>query len=149
MLNRFAALFSSDTAAEAHVGPEGIQLATCVILLEAAHIDDDFTEAERQHILDVLRERFSLSAEESLELLEAASHARESSSDLFRFTRELNATCSVDEKIRFVEEVWRIFYSDGELDGHEDHLARKLQNLLNLNHKQLIDAKMRIKSECE
>jgi len=145
MLKRFAAVFGGGAPAEAHSGPEAIHLATCAILLEAAHIDDDFTEAERRHILELLQERFDLSAGEALELMEAASHAREQSADLFRFTREINASCTVPEKIRFVEEIWRIFYTDGVLDGHEDHLARKLGNLLNLNNRQMIDAKLRVK----
>jgi uncharacterized tellurite resistance protein B-like protein len=147
MLKRFAALFAGGTPKEGHSGPEAIHLATCAILLEAAHIDDDFTEAERRHILDVLRERFDLSTEEALELMEASSHVREQSAGLYRFTREINSNCTVAEKLRFVEEIWRIFYSDGVLDGHEDHLARKLGKLLNLNHPQLIDTKMRIKEE--
>ncbi len=147
MLKRFAALFAGAPPKEGHSGPEAIQLATCTILLEAAHIDDDFTEAERRHILDVLRERFDLSTEEALELMEASSHAREQSTGLYRFTREINSNCTVSEKLRFVEEIWRIFYSDGVLDGHEDHLARKLGKLLNLNHPQLIDTKIRVKEE--
>ena len=147
MLKRFAALFGAKSEEEAHSGPEAIHLATCAILLEAAHIDDDFTEAERRHILEVLQERFDLSSDEALELLDVSAHAREQSADLFRFTREINSSCSVKDKIRFVEEIWRIFYADGVLDGHEDHLARKLGNLLNLNHQQLMDAKIRIKTE--
>lgn len=147
MLSRFTALLGTGTTSDAHAGPEAIHLATCAILLEAAHIDDDFTEAERRHILGVLRERFDLSNDEALELLDASAHARDQHADLYRFTREINNSCSVNEKIRFVEEIWRIFYSDGVLDGHEDHLARKLGNLLNLNQRQMIDAKLRIKTE--
>lgn len=149
MLSRFTALFGGGSEPVPHTGPEAIQLATCTILLEAAHIDDEFTEEERRHILQTMQERFELSADEALELLEAASHAREQSADLYRFTREINASCTVDEKIRFAEEVWRIFYSDGTLDSHEDHLARKLKNLLNLNQRQMMDAKMRVKEEMQ
>ncbi len=147
MLKRFTTLLGRGSEPEAHSAPEAIHLATCAILLEAAHIDDDFTEAERLHIVEVMQERFDLSPEEALELMIVAAHAREQSNDLFRFTREINANCTVPEKIRFVEEVWRIFYSDGVLDGHEDHLARKLGNLLNLNQRQLIDAKMKVREE--
>tara|TARA_R110001592_G_scaffold116137_7_gene317181 strand:- start:289 stop:747 length:459 start_codon:yes stop_codon:yes gene_type:complete len=147
MLKQFTNFFGGSATTEHRSGQDAIQLATCVILLEAAHVDDDFTEAERLHIVEVARERFDLSPEEALELLDASAHAREQSADLFRFTREINSSCTVPEKIRFVEEIWRIFYSDGVLDGHEDHLARKLGNLLNLNHRQLIDAKMRVREE--
>ena len=147
MLKRFAAFFGGGATETEEHSPEAVQLATCVILLEAARADDDFTDDERRHILAVMRERFELSAEEAEELLAAAVSAREESSDLYRFTREINDAYSVPEKVQIVEEVWRIFYTDNELSGHEDHLARKLQNLLNLNHPTMIEAKVRVLNE--
>ena len=94
-----------------------------------------------------MRGRFDLSAEEATDLLDEAIDARDNSTDLFRFTREINEAYSPEEKLVILEEVWRIFYSDGTLDGHEDHLAHKLRDLLNLNQKQLIDVKMRVLKE--
>ena len=147
MLKRLAELFTGSEPASEAPTVEAVQLATCVILLEAASIDNDFTDDERQHILSVLQERFELLPEEAEELLHMAAEARGESSGLHQFTREINDAYGVDEKVRIVEEVWRIFYSDNELDGHEDHLARKLSNLLNLNHPMMIDAKMRVLAE--
>ena len=123
------------------------RLATCVILIEAASVDNEYTEEERIHILDTMKRKFGASDEEAAELLEAAHHAREASSDLWKFTNQVNAAFSVQEKLEVVEQVWRIFYTDGSLDGHEDHLAHKLQSLLNLNHPQLIQAKLKVLGE--
>ncbi len=123
------------------------RLATCVILIEAARADNEFTQEERARIIDVMKHRFALTDEESIELLEASESAREHSLDLFRFTNQINESFSLAEKLSLVEEVWRIFYSDGYLDGHEDHLAHKLGLLLRLNHPQLIDVKMRVLTE--
>ncbi len=147
MLKRFAQLLTPRPQAE---GPaRGIRdaLATCVVLLEAARIDDAFSDEERRHILDVVRVRFELDEEEAEELLREATDARKESTDLWRFTRAINEAYTPDEKIRIIEEVWRIFYSDGTLDRHEDHLAHKLRALLNLNHPQLIQAKVRVLDE--
>jgi uncharacterized tellurite resistance protein B-like protein len=41
-----------------------------------------------------------------------------------------------------MESVWRVIHIDGRLEGHEDHFAHKLANLLRLTHKELIDAKI-------
>lgn len=147
MLKRLAELLGGNSPVAEESNVEAVQLATCVVLLEAACIDDDFTDAERTHILAVLQERFDLSPDDAEELLAMAAEAREDSTGIHRFTREINDAYSVEEKIQIVEEVWRIFYSDNELDGHEDHLARKLRNLLNLNHPMMIDAKMRVLAE--
>jgi len=46
-----------------------------------------------------------------------------------------------------IELVWKVIYADGKLDKYEDHLAHQLAKMLNLTHKQLIDAKMKIKNE--
>ena len=147
MLKRFATLFGGNAPATDEAPADAVHLATCVILLEAARADDHFCDEERRHILSVLRGRFALSTEEANELLLQAEIARDESADLFQFTRQINAAYSVPEKIKIVEEVWRIFYADNELDGHEDHLARKLQHLLNLNHPTMIEAKMRVLAE--
>lgn len=123
------------------------RLATCVLLIEAASADNDFTEEEKAHIVETMKRRFGLTDEEAAELLEASHHAREASSDLWRFTNQINQSFSVAEKINVVEEAWRIFYSDGHLGGEEDHLAHRLATLLNLNHPQLIEAKLKVLRE--
>lgn len=140
------ALFSRETASGAP-SRNHAALATCVILLEAAHADDDFTDEERGRIVAIMEERFALSAGESRELLEEALAVREESTDMWQFTNAINRAYSVDEKIAIMEEVWRIIYSDGVLHAYEDHLAGKLQTLLNLNHPQKIAAKMKALEE--
>lgn len=119
-----------------------LPVAACAIFLEAAWADDHFATSDREHILAALERHFSLSREEALEVLESAAALHRSSPDLFRFTRQVNEALSVPEKIRLVEEVWHILLADGQLTGYEDRLAHKLQALLNLNHPQLIQAKL-------
>lgn len=146
MIRRFyEALFPASGGRERP--SEDLPLATCVVLLEAARSDDRFTDAERRHILDVLRERFSLASEEAEELLQQATAASEASNDLWRFTHAINEHYSQAQKIALMEEVWRLVLSDGKLHGLEDHLAHKLRNLLNLNHPQMIEAKMKVLKE--
>ena len=47
------------------------------------------------------------------------------------------------EKVRVVELLWKLIYSDGKLDQHEDYLVHRLASLLGLHHKQLIAAKLK------
>ena len=122
-------------------------LAVCALMIEAAEADDDFTAEERAHIVEVLRKRFDFSEEQAHELLEEAAQARRESNDLWHFTHEINKAFSVPEKVHIMEELWRVFYSDEVLDGHEDHLAHQLAELLNLNHRQFIDAKLKVLEE--
>lgn len=149
MIDRLKRVFLGDQQTDGGAGTERerLELATCVLLTEAARVDDDFSLEERQHILNVMKNRFALSDADAEALLAEAIEVREESTDLFRFTTELNAHLSTAEKMQVLEEIWRLFYSDGTLDGHEDHLAHKLRNLLNLNHPQMIETKMRVLTE--
>ena len=77
-------------------------------------------------------------------LMEAAKDELKESIDLWRFTKLINDNYSEEEKKRVVEMLWRIVYTDGTLDMHEDYLVHKLSHLLHLSHQELIDAKLRI-----
>jgi uncharacterized tellurite resistance protein B-like protein len=147
MLNRIFDLFTPQSLApeggEASPG-ERVQLATCVLLLEVAGSDDEFSAAECQRVIDILRDRFDLEQEDAEELINVAQERRSQSYDLFRFTSQINENCSKEEKKRIIEEVWRVVFADGRLDGHEDYMVHKMARLMNLNHPELIEAKMRV-----
>ncbi|MBX7256785.1 MAG: TerB family tellurite resistance protein [Candidatus Hydrogenedentes bacterium] len=123
---------------------ERLRLATCIVLLEVAGADNEFSPAECQLIIDSLRTRFDLLQEEAEELIEVAQERRQEASGLWKYTNQINQSCSVEEKVGIIEEVWRVIYADGSLDGHEDYLVHKLADLMNLTHPQLIEAKMRV-----
>ena len=61
------------------------------------------------------------------------------------FARLINQNYNTAEKIQVIETIWAIAYSDARLDKHEDYLVHKLAGLLRLTHRQLIDAKLRVK----
>ncbi len=145
MLNLIREFFSPEETETQAPRPERIRVATCVILLEMAQVDDEFSAVERDHIVSTLQQRFSLSAAEAEELIAASIAARDDSFDLWHFTHELNNSMRRAEKERVMEEVWGVVYADGILDAHEDYLAHKLAKLLNLNHSQLIAAKLKAK----
>ena len=123
-----------------------LQVATCALLLEIAHADDEFSQEEERSITGNLKKQFNLSKEEADELMEVAEKERKQSIDLWRFAGLINKNCSVEEKIQMIEMVWDLIYVDECLHAHEDYLVHKLATLLGLSHKQLIDAKMKIKS---
>ena len=88
--------------------------------------------------------------EESVEeLIEKSEHEREESTDLWYFTNILNENLSTEEKYNLMEQVWEVIYSDGTLDKFENYVARKLLNMLNLDHSKFIELKMKVKGELE
>jgi uncharacterized tellurite resistance protein B-like protein len=124
-------------------GPVNIQIATCAVLLEVARADDDFSADERKLIVETLAREFSLAQADVEELLAVASQKVDDSIDTWGFTNTLNRNLSVSEKIKIIEIIWRVIYSDDHLSHHEDALVHKLSFLLALTHDQLIAAKLK------
>lgn len=149
MISRFLeSFFSKDgPAPEAIPDPARVRVATCVLLLEVARADDELSPEERNRIVSILRDRFSLSEEDAQELVAASKETREESYDLWKFTHQINEAYAPAEKVRIIEEVWRVIYADGALGAHEDYIVHKLAKLLNLDHNQLIAAKMKVREE--
>ena len=133
---------------EAVVAPEtDAHIALCVLMIEAAHVDGKCSDEEMTHVIDTLTTACSVPRSEIDELIEQAYQKRNDSIDLFTFTRYLNQSYSTEQKLEVMESVWRIIHIDGRLEGHEDHFAHKLANLLRLTHKELIDAKIRAREQ--
>lgn len=133
-----------DTGNQKRENCHDIRVATCAILLEMANIDGEFSDAERDKIISILKRDYQLSDEHAAELIETSKGELKQSIDLWQFTNLINQNYSAEEKIRIIEMIWKIVYTDGTLDKHEDYLVHQLANLLRLNHKQLIDAKLKI-----
>jgi len=123
---------------------EPVQVATCVLLLEAAHADETLREVELRLVEKILADKFDLSAEAVGELLALAAQARRESFDLYQFTREINENFAVEQKLAVLENLWRVIFADGHLDSHEEALMRQLTTLLRLSHRQMIEAKLRV-----
>lgn len=122
-------------------------VAAGVLLLEAAHVDNHCSEAEMEHIVATLRDRFALSGQCVADLLELAHCGRQQAVDLWEFTNHINQHFSMAEKLAVMEDVWRIILLDEQLDKHEDQYAHKLANLLRLSHEEMIAAKLKARAQ--
>ena len=149
MLNKIYSFFSkyiskkSSKTQKSHA----IDVATCAVLLEIAKIDGEFTGEEQKVIQDILKKNFSLTDEEVKNLVKLTSEELKVSSDLWHFTDTINKNFTKEQKVQIIEHVWQIIFSDKHLQGHEDHLVHKLQRLMWLDHKDLIDAKTKVKKK--
>jgi len=118
-------------------------IAAGVLLLEAAHADDECTEEEMQSVVKTLKSKFNLDNPSVNELLEVADRKRDTAVDLWEFTNHINQNFTLEDKMSVMEDVWRVIHVDGKLEQHEDYFAHKLANLLRLSHEQMIDTKIK------
>ena len=119
------------------------RLAAAALLVEVARSDQSFSEPERRAVLDSVQRRFGLGAAEARELLAAAEAQSREAYDLYQFTSKINATFGAELKAQLIEELWRAAYSDGELNEYEEHMIRRVADLLHVPHSGFIAAKLR------
>jgi len=124
-----------------------LQVATCALLIEIAKADTEFTEDERKKIISVMKNTFNLEKDYADELLELSEEKIKESISIYEFSTTINQNFSKEEKFRLLENLWRLIYIDETLNAHEDHLIKKIGNTLNMEHKDIINAKLIVKEE--
>jgi uncharacterized tellurite resistance protein B-like protein len=119
------------------------RLATAALLVETARADFTVEDAELERLSTLVRQAFGLSAEETDELVALARAEADAATSLYEFTSRLNAHVTAADKVHMVELMWRVAYADGDLDKYEEHLVRRVADLLHVPHSEFIRAKLR------
>ena len=122
-----------------------LRLATCVLLLEVAHADDDFSDEERTAISAMLGWRFNLDDQQAEELVALAEQERQRTDSLFEFAQMINEQFTPERKLAIVQLLWRVVYQDGILEAHEDALMHKVGKVLGIRHAELMALKIQVK----
>jgi len=120
-----------------------LQLASAALLIEMTRVDNEIKEVELQTVTNAIKKTFQLSAEETTELLALAEQEAQDSTCYYAFTSLINKEFSQQEKIKLVEKMWLVAFADNELEKHEEHLVRKISELLYVSHKDFMSAKNR------
>ena len=117
----------------------------CALLIHAAKIDEDFTEREEEIIRKTLLELGS-TQEDLSKTIKEAKIIEENSNQILDFTREVK-NLPEDNKIKIIEALWSIIYSNKDADIYEANLMRRLAGLLYIDNKTMGDIKNKIKKE--
>jgi uncharacterized tellurite resistance protein B-like protein len=126
--------------------PDTVAIAACALLLEIAHADDAFDDAERERILRAVREDFGVAPGDVAEIVRLAEAERRESVDLYQFTKLVSEKFSREERLRLVEVIWGVVYSDGTLTAAENQLARRIAELLGFQHPEVQAVREKVKS---
>ena len=117
----------------------------CALLIHAAKIDENFTVKEEEIIKKTLLE-LGLENEKIIKTIQDAKIIEENSNQILDFTREIKNLPEKD-KIKIVEALWSIIYSNEDADMYETNLMRRLAGLLYIDSKTMGDIKHRLKEE--
>ena len=124
---------------------ENFLVKTCALLIYAAKIDENYTEKEEEIIKKTLLE-LGAKKETITQIIIDAKSIEENSNQILDFTKEVK-NLSENDKIKIIEAMWSIIYSNNEADIYETNLMRRLAGLLYIDSKTMGDIKDKIKNK--
>lgn len=120
---------------------DSIELAVAILLVEVMHADYQLDEREGAMVVRLLQGQFEMTEPEAIELFAMASEKMKHAVSLYQYTSRLNRALSYQQKQNFMINLWRVVFADGQVDKYEEHLVRRVADLIHLSHKDFIKAK--------
>ncbi|MGA0937951.1 MAG: TerB family tellurite resistance protein [Sedimenticolaceae bacterium] len=139
MFAAFKSLF--EVVNEAPPTESQIQSAAALLLIEVAKADQSIEQGELQRIQEVLSEQWSLSSVELDQLINEATETAKWNASLHEHVELVNAHFSQAQKYQLVLGLWRVACADQVIHHHEEHLVRRVADLLHVSHKDFIRSK--------
>lgn len=126
-----------------------LRLATAALLIEVTRADYHVDSHEQGAVMTAVRELFALGEQETAELIALAQEEAKQSVSLFQFTELVDKHFSAEQKAQIIEMMWRVAYADRRKDHHEEHLVRKVADLLHVSHSAFVRARHIVETEQE
>ena len=104
------------------------------LLIHAARIDENYTDIEKEIIKKALIELNNIGSDQAKNLIKFAEKKEEESNQIVEFTREIKKY-SMEFRLKIIEVIWKIVYSDGTSDDYESNLIRRICGLLYISGK--------------
>lgn len=148
MLTKIKQFFDSYLAPiqddDSTVSTHALQLATAALLIEMMRMDEEIRPEERRAVAGSIQDKFDLSDQETETLIQLAEEEAAQATDYHQFTSLINKGFTLEQKILVIEYLWEVAYADAHLDMYEEHLVRKVAELLYIPHSAFISAKHRV-----
>lgn len=142
MLAKLRRLLASAAPDPQHSDTLDLQLAAAALLVDVARSDYRRDPQENEALRKALRQCFDLDTAAVEDLLDRAEVESQRAVGVYPFTALVNEQCSEAEKIALVRQLWEVAAADGDIDKYEDHLIRKISDLLYVSHSQFIRTKL-------
>ena len=121
-------------------------ILVAALLIHAAKIDENYTDIEKRIIKKALIDLNNVNPDQAEKLIKNAEKKEKDSNQIVEFTREIKKY-SMESRLKIIEVIWKIVYSDGVSDSYESNLIRRICGLLYVSDKDSGDIKLKIKKE--
>ena len=146
-MNFFKKIFQNEESEEPTIDDKTSIKACVALLLETSMADEILDESELMALKNTLQKDFQINEDEIDELINLAKENVEDSTSLYEFTRDINDNFDAAERVKLIESMWKIAYADGNIDKYEEHIIRKVSNLIYVAHSDFIKAKLSAKEQ--
>lgn len=148
MLAKITTFFQSlNEDASSEKNTLSVEMACTVLLCEVMRADGHLDNSEQLFLTEIISEQFALSSNEVTALIKKAIELSEHAIDFHQFTSKINGHYSPHEKEKIVTLLWQLAMADGEIASIEEHIIRRISDLLHLSHAQYIRAKSSVKEK--
>ena len=148
MINKIKDLISNFSSKEEIIEESDLSSlnnACAALLVEIAFADKDFDETEKQALKQALIQTYDISESEIQEIIEDAENTVDESTSLYGYTRIVNDEFGYEDKLNLLKNLWKVAYADGYLDKYEEHIIRKISDLIHISHSDYINIKLKIR----
>ena len=115
------------------------------LLVEIAFADKDFDETEKASLKQSLIETYAIDESVIEEIIRDAEDTVSENTSLYGYTSIVNSEFQYEDKLKLLRNLWKIAYADGYLDKYEEHLLRKVSDLIHISHSDYISIKLEIR----
>ena len=145
MLKKIRSIFTktSEEVSEKEQVTQKIDKTCAALIIEVALADKVFDESEVNLLKEMLLKAYALEAADIQDLIENAEKSVEDSTSLYEYTREVNDNFDYESKLNLIDQLWRIAFADGHLDKYEEHVVRKIADLIHISHNDFIQSKLK------
>ena len=104
-------------------------------------------ETEKTSLKLTLMETYAIEEADIDEIIKDAENTVAESTSLYGYTRIVNDEFEYDDKLSLLKNLWKVAYADGNLDKYEEHLIRKISDLIHISHSDYINIKLEVRGD--
>ncbi len=146
MFERLKGVFAREQNSNVETESSTVPLAAAMLLLEVAWADHELEDRELEQVKVALESMYDIDQDQGSEIVDRARADHEKSTGVFPFTRLLNERLDRSERKALLVHLWRVANFEGDKEHYEEHVIRKITDLLYLDHSDFIAAKREVQS---
>lgn len=143
MLDQLKKLFAAQASENNEPDNHQLAVAATALMVQLSRADHNEDERELQTIVDCAVKAHQVTRDEAEAILKDALDHADDATSMYEFTGQINEHLDQNAKQSLLESIWRVAFADGRIDKYEEHLIRRMADLLHLNHREYMQARHR------